>query len=55
MTKEEALLWLVALDYAACEAPGLDEREFLSEWWTAFRDGSLWSLSCLAGVHGLSS
>ena len=51
MTKEEALLWLIALDYAATEAWDTEEHDFISEWWTSWRDGCLWSLSCFSGMQ----
>ncbi len=42
MTKEETLLWMIALDYASCEAWDFDESEFLAEWWSDVRDN--WSV-----------
>lgn len=43
MTRDEALLWMIALDYAACEAADLEEHEFLLEWWREMR--TYWSVA----------
>jgi hypothetical protein len=45
MTKDDMLLWMIALDYAATEAVDLEEYDFLKAQWDDVRD----VYSCTAG------